>query len=123
MRVVLPAFALLASPALAAAQDCMVLNNMMMCSNGFMSFNAPPVPVPPGTPGMATFHTFGEPGMAPGATQWSSSQTLNADGTRTERRETATRMPDGTVRRDVDQRIVFPDGRSCRVSGGRMNCE
>lgn len=113
----------LALPGAAEAQQCMVMNNMMMCSNGFMTFNAPPIAPPPAMSGMSGFQTWGEPGPAPGATQWSQSQQINPDGSRTERRESATRLPDGGVKREVDERIVFPNGQSCRVAGGRMTCE
>lgn len=123
MRAVLTALALLALPAGASAQECMVMNNMMMCTNGAMAFNfnVPGVPLPPATPGFMTFNSMNF--AAPGATQWSTSQTLNPDGSRTLHRESATRLPDGSVKREVEDRIVFPDGRNCRVSGGRLNCE
>jgi hypothetical protein len=123
MRAALTALALFALPAGAAAQECMVLNNMMMCTNGAMAFNfnVPGVPLPPATPGFMTFNSMNF--AAPGATQWSTSQTLNPDGSRTLRTETATKLPDGSVDRKVDQRIVFPNGQSCRVSGGRLSCD
>ena len=112
-----------ALPGAAQAQQCMVMNNMMMCNNGFMSFNATPIAAPPGLSGVTAFQTWGEPGPAPGATQWSQSQRFNPDGSRLERRETATRLPDGGVKRDVEERIIFPNGQSCRAEGGRMICD
>lgn len=123
MRAPLIALALFVPQAGALAQNCMVMNNMMMCSNGAMAFNfnVPGVPAPPGTPGFMTFNSMNF--AAPGATQWSTSQTLNPDGSRTLHRESMTRMPDGSVKRDAEDRIVFPNGQSCKVSGGRLDCE
>ena len=123
MRAALTVLALFALSAGASAQECMVINNMMMCSNGAMAFNfnTPGVPAPPATPGYMTFHSMNL--GAPGATQWSTSQTLNPDGSRTLRTETATKQPDGSVKRETDERIVFPNGQSCRVSGGRLTCD
>lgn len=123
MRKALAAIAVLALPAVAAGQECMVSNNMMICRDGAMAFNfqTPPTPFAPGMSGFMRF--YGMNAATPGATQWRMSQSVNADGSRLLHMETMTRRPDGSVERQVENRIVFPNGQSCRVAGDRLLCE
>ncbi|HRK23679.1 MAG TPA: hypothetical protein PLQ11_01875 [Beijerinckiaceae bacterium] len=131
----------------AVAQDCMTMGAMTMCRNGFMSFGlGVPQPLPGGgfsmtldqtaPGGTMMFHSFGLPPaggtfvstqamVAPDGTrtQMTLRETANPDGSRSRRVETRVTASNGQVRETVEDWIIHPDGRACRVDAGKPACE
>lgn len=98
---------------------CVTMANMTMCQDGRMSMGgmwfAPPVPP------MNGFVIQNQ--IGPGETAaWSAREFVNPDGSRTQRWERTIRGADGVERREVQNRVIFPDGRVCVQDGPVMRC-
>jgi hypothetical protein len=101
------------------APGCVTMGNMTMCQDGRMMMGgmwfAPPVPP------MNGFVMQNQ--IGPGETAaWSAREFVNPDGSRTQRWERTVRGADGVERREVQERVIFPDGRVCTQDGPTLKC-